>query len=416
LELEGVRKMILANVGQVSTANIVVDLGIILLTGLVFGRLFECFKIPSITGYIVGGLLIGPIFNVIDIEELRSLNIITDVVLGFIAFQVGNELWFGKLRHSGMKILIITIFQAVITVVVVALALMPFTDLSVALVLGSIAAATAPAPIIMLIKKYRTKGELTDTILPVVGLDDAVGVIIFGILLSISKNLLSSGTDALNIIEMLMHPLREIGLSLGFGIIIGVVSGIAVKTINVDNERHEKSLDVVIIAVLLSTGAALLFHASPILTPMLAGVTVTNLINKECFECEEETIRNFIPPLMIAFFTLAGAMLQIDVVLSAGVISLVYIVARIFGKVFGAYLGARASKAGESVRKYLGVSLLPQSGVAIGLAVAAYNEFHGINIEYASVVKNVILASVLVFALIGPALVKYSFYKANEIR
>jgi len=408
--------MILANVTGISTANIVVDLGLILLTGLIFGRIFEYFKIPCITGYIVGGLLIGPIFNVIDIEELRSLNIITDIVLGFIAFQVGNELWFGKLKHSGAKILIITIFQAVITVAIVSVALLPFTEVPVALVLGSIAAATAPAPIIMLIKKYRTKGELTDTILPVVGLDDAVGVIIFGVLLSISKNLLGSSSESLNVLEMLVHPLKEIGISLVLGIVIGLISGLAVKNITVDHERHEKNLDVVIIAVLLSTGAALLFHASPILTPMLAGVTVTNLINKDCYECEEETIRNFIPPLMIAFFTLAGAMLQLDVVFSAGLISLIYIVARTAGKISGSFLGAKVAKAGNSVKKYLGISLLPQSGVAIGLAVASYNEFVGIDIAYAELIKNVILTSVLFFALIGPALVKMSFYKANEIK
>jgi len=393
---------------------IVVDLGIILLAGLLFGRIAEHFKIPVITGYIIAGLIIGPITRIVSLETLASYKVILDVALGFIAFQVGNELWFGKLKKSGVKIIIITIVQAIATTGIVIAALIPFVDLPVALVLGAIAAATSPAEIMMLNKKYKTKGELTDTVLPVVGLDDAVGVIMFGVLLSIAVSMSGSATN-MTILEMFVEPLLEIAISIGLGIVIGVVSGFAVKTIDNNSERKEKNLDVICISILLTTGAALFLGGSPILTPMIAGTVVTNMINKECYKVGEETISFFVPPLMIAFFTIAGAQLQFDVLLTAGLIGVTYILSRTFGKIFGSYVGTSMVKSSSRVKKFLGLSLLPQSGVAIGLSVAAYSAFLEVNEGYASVIKNIILASVLIFALTGPVLVKIAFWKSNEM-
>ncbi len=393
---------------------IIINLGIIVLAGLIIGRLFEQVKIPAVTGYLVAGLILGPITGYFSVEELDSFSIVGDIALGFIAFQVGNELWFGKLKQSGMKIVIITVVQALITTGVVIFATIWFVDISVALVLGAVAAATAPAPIMMIIKKYRTKGELTDTILPVVGLDDAVGVIMFGVLLSISVSLASTGGEAMSFLHMIAEPLIEIGLSIVLGVSIGFVSGKTVKYISHNSDRQEKNLNVIIITVLLTVGTAILTGASPILTPMIAGTVVTNLINKECYVLEEETIRFFIPPLMIAFFTIAGAQLDFKVVIAAGIVGVLYIVGRGFGKFFGAYLGCTIVKASPKVKKYLGVSLLPQSGVAIGLSVAAYSELYVVNVGYADLVKNVILASVLFFALTGPVLVKIALTASGE--
>ncbi|QMS85578.1 cation:proton antiporter [Candidatus Xianfuyuplasma coldseepsis] len=395
-------------------ANAIVNLGIIIFAGLFMGRLFEMMKIPAITGYLVAGLFLGPITGIISLDDVHQVSIITDVALGFIAFQVGNELWFGKLRKSGTKIVIITIVQAVATTGLVIFALQFFVDLPIALILGAIAAATSPAEIMMLNKKYRTKGELTDTILPVVGLDDAVGVILFGLLLSISMSLLGTDTSEVNILHLLREPLIEIGISAVLGIAIGLISGFAVRNISSGSDRKEKSLNVVVITVFLTTGAALLFGASPILTPMLAGTVVTNLINKECYILEEETIRFFVPPIMITFFTLAGAQLQFDVVFAAGLVGIVYILGRVVGKFAGAFLGATMVKSGSVVKKYLGIGLLPQSGVAIGLSIATYNTVSAVNIEAASIIQNVVLAAVLVFALTGPVLVKLAYFKAGE--
>lgn len=396
-------------------STVIVDLGIVILLGFLMGRLFELIKIPAVTGYLVAGLILGPVTGYMSVDYLEHFNVIGDVALGFIAFQVGNELWLGKLKKSGKKIVIITIVQAVLTTTVVAALTALVVDLPVALMLGAIAAATAPAPIMMVIKKYRTKGTLTDTILPVVGLDDAVGVVMFGTLLSISISMIGVGASAeVGVLEMLMEPLLEIVESVVIGGTIGFISGKVIAKISHNTERKEKNLNVVIITVLLTTGAAILTGASSILTPMIAGAVVTNLINKECFILEEETIRFFIPPLMIAFFTIAGAQLQFDVILAAGVVGLIYIVGRTFGKFFGAYLGCSMTNSEKKVKKFLGVSLLPQSGVAIGLSVAAYTAFAPVNLEYALVIKNVVLASVLFFALTGPVLVKIALFKAKE--
>lgn len=407
---------LLSTIAEAGVSDVVINIGLIMLFGFIGGRLFEQIKIPAITGYLVAGLILGPISGFLSLEDLNSFSVIGDIALGFIAFQVGNELWFGKLKKSGSKIVVITIIQAVLTTAIVILLSMWFVDISVALVLGAIAAATAPAPIMMIIKKYRTKGELTNTIVPVVGLDDAVGVIMFGALLSISISLIGVSEEGLNIIHMLSEPLLEIARSILIGLITGVASGYAIKTLSNNSERKEKNLNVIIITVLITTGAAILLHASAILTPMIAGAVVTNMINKECYVLEEETLRFFIPPIMIAFFTIAGAQLQFDVIISAGVVGAVYIIGRIIGKIFGAYLGCSIVNSDKTVKKYLGVSLLPQSGVAIGLSVAAFNTMSQYNMEYALIIKNVILASVLFFALTGPVLVKIALIKSGEIK
>ncbi len=396
-------------------AKAIVNLGIIILAGLFMGRVFEYLKIPSITGYLVAGLFLGPITGFISLDDVADLSVLSDIALGFIAFQVGNELWFGKLRKSGSKIAIITVIQAITTTGIVIFVTQFFVSLPIALILGAIAAATSPAEIMMLNKKYRTKGELTDTILPVVGLDDAVGVILFGVLLSISMSLLGTETAGVSFGHLLIEPLQELGLSALFGIGIGLISGLAVRTISHGSDRKEKSLNVVIITVFLTTGAAMLFGASPILTPMIAGTVVTNLINKECYVLEEETIRFFVPPIMITFFTLAGAQLQFDVVLAAGAVGIVYILGRVAGKFSGAYLGATLVKSGPNVKKYLGIGLLPQSGVAIGLSFATFTEVATVNYDAASTILNVILAAVLIFALTGPMLVKIAYFKAGEV-
>lgn len=396
-------------------SSMIVNIGIILLAGLFMGKLFEMVKVPAITGYLVAGLLLGPITHLISQEDLSHLSVISDIALGFIAFQVGTELWFGKLKKSGMKIIVITIVQALLTTAVVAGLTMFFVDLPIALLLGAIAAATDPVPIMMLIKKHKTKGELTDTILPVVGLDDAVGVILFGIILSISMTLMTNTTAGLNIIEMFKEPIKELLLSTVLGLGLGFASGITARNISDTQDKKEKYLNIIVITVFLSTGAALWLGASPILTPMIAGTVVTNLINKSCYRIEEETIRFFVPPIMIAFFTIAGAGLRFDVVITAGIVGLIYIIGRFIGKYFGAYAGCSMVKSGPNVKKYLGISLLPQSGVAIGLSIAAFNAISANDMGSALIIKNVILASVLLFELTGPILVKIAFFKANEV-
>jgi Kef-type K+ transport system membrane component KefB len=398
-----------------SYGMLIFNIGVILLVGLILGRLAERIRLPNITGYLIGGLILGPITHFLTTEELSHMSIISNLALGFIAFQVGNELWLGKLKKSGKRIFIIALVQALLTTLVVSLLLLIVVDVSTALILGAIAAATAPAPIMMIINKYRTKGPLTDTIVPIVGLDDAIGVIVFGVLLSLSVALAGQTVGNLSILNMIFKPLLEIGKSIGVGSIIGVLAGLAIRTINKDREAKEKNLDIIIITVFVTVGAAMLLNASPILTPMIAGAFVTNLINKDTYILEDETIRFFIPPIMILFFTYSGAQLSFSVIVTVGLIGVFYIVGRSFGKFGGAYISSRMVKTEPAVKKYLGLAMLPQSGVAIGLAIAAYNELIDINSEMAQTIQNVTLASVLVFALVGPILVKYSFKAVGEI-
>jgi Kef-type K+ transport system membrane component KefB len=409
--------MYLLNTGINSDLSIIiVNLGIIIIMGYIFGKLFEYIKVPAVTGYLVAGLVLGPITGYLSSEDLSSFQIVSDIALGFIAFQVGNELWFGKLKKSGVKIVVITIIQAVLTTAIVIFATSFVVDLSVALILGAVAAATAPAPIMLIIKKYKAKGELTDTIIPVVGLDDAVGVVMFSALMSISIALLSTSGAALNVITMFKEPFIEILLSIVMGGGIGLIAGLTIRKIQKQTDVGEQNLQIVVIAVLMTTGTALLLGGSPILTPMIAGTVVTNLINKECYILEEETIRFFIPPIMLVFFTVAGAQLNFKVVLSAGVVGLLYIVGRAIGKFIGSYIGCSIMKTSTEVRKYLGVSLLPQSGVAIGLSVAAFRLISPVNLIFAEQIQNVILASVLFFALTGPILVKIALTLSGDIK
>ena len=191
---------------------LIINLGIIMFLGLTLGRLAEYIKLPAIVGYLIAGLILGPMTGILTQNDTESLRLVSDLALGFIAFEVGNELWFGKLKKSGKKIIIITLLQALLTSIIVFLSLLFFTDVSVALILGAIAAATAPAPIIMIINKYNAKGDLKDTIIPIVGLDDAVGVIIFGVFLSISVSIVGSTANT-NMLELLLEPFIEIGNS-----------------------------------------------------------------------------------------------------------------------------------------------------------------------------------------------------------
>lgn len=408
-------KLLLIDVPTDSYAMLILNVGIVLLLGLVFGKLAEKIRLPEITGYLIAGLILGPISHFLSTDELSHMAIISNLALGFIAFQVGNELWLGKLKKSGKKIVVITISQALFTTLLVTSVLLLFTNLATALLLGAIAAATAPAPIMMIVSKYRTKGPLTDTIVPIVGLDDAVGVIVFGILLSLSVAFAGGDTSNLSIGNVILEPLKEIGISILFGAIIGLVAGYATRTITKNENARVKHLDVIIITVFITVGIAMLFDASPILTPMIAGAFVTNLINKDTYVLEEETIRFFIPPIMILFFTLSGAQLSFSTITTIGLVGIVYVITRSIGKISSCYIFAKVMKAEPSVTHYLGLGMLPQSGVAIGLATAAYNGLINVNAEYAENILNVTLASVLVFALIGPILVQWAFKKAGEI-
>ncbi len=414
-------------VGELNAYHSIVVLGAIILLGLFTGKLVEKIKIPYITGYIVAGLFVGGLLVLFGVKDIiHSLEVVSSVGLGFIAYGIGRELVFSRLKKTGKEVIVITIMQAVVTTSIVSVGLILLgVSLPISLIFGAIATATEPASIMLLTKKFRTKGPLTKTLIPLVGLDDAVGIVIFGVLLSIAKSL-EAGLH-LSFIEIVEEPFFELLFSLVVGVVFGLFVSYIIKYIKSKSEdKYEAFLIVSVFAVLVTVGLAKMglhigdfhIHLSPILTPMITGVTVTNLISKVQSHDVELSVDKFTPPILIAFFTIAGAELVVaffgeaDVVISLVLyLAVGYIVLRIIGKIFGAYLGARIMHSVEPIRKYLGISLLPQAGVALGMAYQARVDFSSDGVT----ILIVVLIATLFYALIGPVGVKYALQKANEI-
>lgn len=403
-------------------------LAFVLVFGMYVGRLFEKFHLPHITGYILTGVVIGLLLVLFDLGEIVShLEIVSSVALGFIAFGIGMELDFIKLKKSGKEVVVITVIQAVMaSIITMLLVLLVGTPLHIALVLGAIATATAPAPIMMLTRKYRSRGPLTDTLLPLVGMDDAVGIVLFGILLSVADSM-NRGTN-LSVINMLKEPFLELLFSAIIGIAIGFISNLLITKIsNKDSQKEEVFLGVSVFAVFVTVSLSKMgiqigdfqIHLSAILTPMVMGVVLTNRLSRVRAHDVNLSVEAFSAPILIAFFTLAGSELVVafhenaDSIHIGQIIGItaVYIVARAIGKVYGAHLGAKIMKSHRNVRKYLGLCLLPQAGVALGMAYQAKNDFGEPGIQ----ILIVVLIATLVYEIFGPFGVTFALEKSGEI-
>lgn len=383
--------------------------GIIIIAGLVLGKAASYFKLPHITGYLIGGVLIGPsILKLVPHVDASKLTIISEIALGFIAYTIGCEFNFNNLKKTGKSVIIITIFQAIGAVVLVDLAMIYLFNQPVpfSIVLGAIATATAPGPILMIVKQYRAKGPVVDTLLPLVALDDALGIIIFGICSAIAAALSNAGVQ-MSIGHMVLVPIKEILVSLIIGAGLGAILGTIIKKI-----KEEELLTAIIVAILfIGVGLSHKFHASPILLCMILGGTVCNVVPHIKNIRVLHRIESLTPPIYIAFFTLAGVELDIALVKEVGFIGLGYILVRMVGKILGSYVGGRVADAPKTVQKYLGFTLIPQAGVAIGLAMVAENVLPD---PYGSNVRTIILAATVVYELIGPLMAKIAIYKAGE--
>lgn len=411
-----------------TTYEALLILAFVLFFGIYAGRFFDKFKLPNITGYIVSGLFIGGILVLLNVGELiEHLEVISSVALGFIAFGIGAELEFKKLRKSGTEVVVITVVQAVGAALIVILLMLVFKiSLPIALVLGAIATATEPASIMLITRRYRTKGALTDTLLPLVGMDDAVGVLMFGILFTVAKSINVGGH--LSFLEMIEGPMFELLFSLVIGAVIGyLVSKLLMLISNKDTRKEELFLALSIVAVFIAVALAkmglyigdFVIHMSPILTPMATGVMFTNSMSRVRSHDVNLTVEPFTNPILIVFFTLAGTELVIALANNSmgnyGIIigtTLIYIIARSVGKIGGSYLGARMMHSHRNVKKFLGYCLLPQAGVALGMAYQAKTDFG----EPGMQVLIIVLLATIVFALVGPIGVKYSLDKAGEVR
>ena len=388
----------------------ILAVAIAMMFGLASTRLVKLIHLPNVTGYLIAGLLIGPIFHIVNDDNLESLNIISTVALGFIAFSIGSEFKLANIKKLGGKIVIITIAQSLTAAILVGLALWIFkAPLPLVFVLAAVATATAPAATLMVVRQYRAHGPVTDTLLPVVAFDDAIGLIVFSVCFALAQTF-ASGVE-ITAYTILVLPLCEIVFSLGIGAAIGALLALLMKFFHSRANR----LSLMVCATILGVALCEIvtnntqFSMSTLLTCMMIGATFCNLRSDSVVildGCERWT-----PPLFMLFFVLSGAELKFNVVTTVGIIGAVFIIARSLGKYFGTYFSALATKADTNVRRYLGITLLPQAGVAIGMAQVASTALG----EYGAQVLAVVLTATLFYEIVGPILTKWSLKKAGEI-
>ena len=385
-------------------------IGITIALGFMGGKVSNKLKFPAVIGYIIIGIFLGPsLFGIFDLGLLNRMGMISDFALGLIAFSIGNELRWGILKKFGGKITTILFVQAIATFILVAFGVYLLTqDVALSLILGALGVATAPAGTFVVLREYKAKGPLTNTLLAIVGLDDGVAIIIYGFASALAK-LSISGKERITLQNTFQGPLIEIGGA----VVIGIILGIALSY--VARKLHERSelLTISLVAILICTGLSNIFHFSSILANLVLGITTANislLTGKRIFG----VLEGIAYPIYIAFFVLAGAHLQVGLLPKMGLLGLVYILMRAFGKIGGASLGAYVSKAEMNMRKYLGFGLLSQAGVAIGLAMVVQREF-GLYGELAAVTITTITATTIIMEIVGPVGVKYAITKAGEI-
>ncbi|MGL5978298.1 MAG: cation:proton antiporter [Erysipelotrichaceae bacterium] len=385
--------------------NMLLNSAILLLVGLLFGKLAKKLKLPSVTGYLIGGLLIGPyFFHVIPHGAIESLNFLSNIALGFIAFTIGSEFKLSYFKRVGFTPIVIALCEALLAVCLVTLALLAAGfEAPLAITLGAIAAATAPAATVMVIKQYKARGETTETLLSVVAIDDAVALIAFGFASAIASMMIQPETTSLW--ASLQAPLMEIVGSVAVGAVIGFVFTLLMKWFKDTSNR----LILVVATILLSVGLAEMLHLSTLLLCMSMGAIFTNLSVDG--EKMLHIADSFTPPLLMMFFVLSGAELNLAILPTIGTIGIIYILVRVVGKVGGAYLGASIMKTSPEVRKYLGWALVPQAGVAIGLSLVATQ----ILPEYGATIRGVVLCATLVYEIVGPLIAKIALQKAGDI-
>lgn len=407
------------------------SLAIALLGGMMLSRLAKLVKLPAVTAYLVTGILIGPYvlgqlgvkgLGFTSLAEVEHFSILCDVALGFIAFSIGNEFRLSQLKKIGKQATIIGILQAVITTIVVDIALIALhfafpkvLSLETAIILGAIASATAPAATLMVVKQYKAKGPVTDTLLPVVALDDAVGLILFAISFGVAKAL---GTGSVDVVSIIVNPLLEIVLSLTLGALAGFLFSFCERFFHSRSKRLAVSVGFVLLTIGLSMvnihiGKVHIAFSS-LLSCMMLGTVFCNV----CDFSEElmDRVDRWTAPLFAIFFVISGAELRLSVFASGMIIlvGIIYIISRSLGKCSGAFLSAKLAKSEDNIVKYLGITLLPQAGVALGMANIVQSSTV-LDPSVGSLVLNITLFAVLIYELVGPLLTKIALQKAGEI-
>lgn len=386
--------------------NILLSLSLSMIIALLMTRIMKKISLPNVTGYLIAGLIAGPyVLKLYNAENLSALTVITNVALGFIAFSIGGEFKLSSLKKLGSKIFVITVFEAVGASFLVATVLIVLKfPVTLALVLGAIASATAPAATLMVVRQYKARGPVTETLLPVVAIDDAVCLMLFSILSSVAKSLEKG--NGFSIYETILKPVIEIVLSLLLGFAIGLILSVGTKFF----KSRANRISLVVTAVFLGVGLAERFGLSSLLLCMSIGAALANYsaVSDPVMDGSER----WTPPLFMLFFVISGAQFNFSILKEIGAVGIIYLFMRSFGKYFGARLGCRIAKTPKTVRDYLGVTLLPQAGVAIGMAQLSLSVVP----EYGEQIRAVVLCATLVYELVGPLLTKISLQKAGEIK
>mgnify|MGYP004613523115 FL=1 len=404
-------------------------IGLAMFAGLFLSRLASKFNLPDVTSYLVAGVLIGPLclgalgipnLGLPSFDFVEKLGLISDVSLGFIAFSIGNEFRLEELKHIGRQATIVAIFQALSATIFVDVGLLILhlflgdtLPVSTCIVLGAIATATAPAATVMVINQYKAKGPLTNILLPIVALDDAVGLIVFAVSTGIAKALISG---SINLVSVIVNPLVEIVASLVLGAALGWVFSIVEKFFNSRSKRLSLAVAFVFLCtafskIELTFGSGVEIGFSSLLVCMMCGTIFCNL----CDFSDEIMYRTdrWTAPVYVLFFVLSGAELDLRVFGSAAVvgIGLVYILMRSAGKIVGASVSSRMVGCPKTVCKYLGITLLPQAGVALGMSATVAADFGA----EGAIMRNIVLFSVLIYELVGPILTKIALTASGEI-
>lgn len=398
------------------------SLGILLLLGYLVGKLVNRVGLPEITGYIIAGLLVGEsVLGVIPHHMGEGLGLVTEVALGLIALTIGGEFYWVKLKRLGTAIVIITLVQLIATFVIVS-AVLALLSLPIpfALLLGAIASATAPAATVAIVQSLRAQGKFVDYLYGVVALDDAGAVILFGVVFALAASILADATAAEaaahGTVTIVFHALGEVG----FSILLGVGTGVLVHLLAWRQSNQNEILITTLGVLFMATALAVVFNLSPLLTNMTAGALLINLSpeNHRIFRI----LRPLTPPIYALFFVIAGTELRPQVLADPQIMLLggAYILARAVGKYGGVWAGCRIAKTSVPIRNYLGVCMLPQAGVAIGLVllIEASPAMGALPQEYQSIIGmmvNIILLSVFINELIGPPLSRMAIIRGNEM-
>ena len=408
--------------------TILLSVSIAVLAGLLMTRAFKPFKLPSVTAYLIAGVLIGPYFlgalhingvGFISEEAVSRLSLISEVSLAFIAFSIGNEFRLEELKKTGRQALVIGIFQALVATVLVDLALfavhliMPDKlSLAQVLTLGAIATATAPAATLMVVRQYKANGPLTKLLLPIVALDDAVGLIVFAVSFGIAKSLVSGSVDLISII---VNPLIEIVASLALGALMGYLLTQLERMFNSNTNRLNMTIAQVFLAASISMikiqAGPVNIGFSSLLVCMMLGTVFCNTcpLSQDVMTASDK----WTSPLFALFFVVSGAELQLSVFKDSAIImiGIIYVIFRCLGKYLGAHYSAKATHCSPEICKYLGITLFPQAGVALGMCATAMQLG-----EQGNLIRNITLFAVLIYELVGPLMTKDALMKSGEIK